>query len=182
MWIYIVMCIIILLILYIFITYNGLVRLNNTAKKTFSTMDVYLKKRWDLIPNLVESVKKYVKHEQKTLQEVVKLRNINYDNINDNEKIKINESLAKGISQIMILVEDYPNLKANKNFIDLSNQLSKIEEDIANARKIYNANVRNFNNKVEMFPSNIIAKAFNFDIKLFFGANEKEKKDVKVKL
>jgi len=158
-----------------------LVRLNNVTKESFSTMDIYLKKRWDLIPNLVETVKGYAKHEKKTLEKVIKLRNTNYDNINDNEKIKINQSLTKEVSQIIILAENYPNLKVNKSFIDLSNQLSKIEEDIAGSRSLYNTDVRKFNNKVEMFPSNIIAKMFNFDIKLFFGINEKEKKNVKAK-
>ena len=140
--------------------YNSLVRLDNTVKEAFSTMDVYLKKRWDLIPNVVETVKGYAKHEKDTLKEVIELRNSAYNNMSNNEKIKTNEQLTTGIGKIMALAESYPDLKANENFRDLNNQLTRIEEDIANSRKYYNAVVRKFNNKVEVFPNNILAKCF----------------------
>ena len=120
MWIYIIIAIIVLIIIYAFALYNSFVKLNNKVKEAFSTMDVYLKKRWDLIPNIVETVKGYAKHEKDTLKEVVELRNSAYDKMSDDEKIKTNEQLSSGISKIMALAEAYPDLKANENFKDLS--------------------------------------------------------------
>lgn len=178
--IYIIGGILLLLVLYALSTYNALVGLNNKVKEAFSTMDVYLKKRWDLIPNIVETVKGYAKHESETLENVIKLRNSAYDNMSDNEKIKTNEALTSGINKIMALAESYPDLKANENFRDLSNQLTKIEDDIANSRKYYNGVVRIFNNKTEMFPSNIFAKLFGFKSKEMFEAAASERENVKV--
>ena len=164
----IVAVVLVLLIIYIISTYNTLVRLRNSVRESFSTMDVYLKKRWDLIPNLVETVKGYAKHEKETLEGVIKLRNGAYDSMSHEEKINANQELSRGITKIMALAENYPELKANTNFTDLSNQLSKVEEDIANARKYYNAVVRRFNDKVEMFPSNLVAKMFVFKLEKMF--------------
>lgn len=172
--------VLLLIIIYALSTYNNLVGLNNKVKEAFSTMDVYLKKRWDLIPNIVETVKGYAKHESETLENVIKLRNSAYDNMSDNEKIKTNEALSSGINKIMALAESYPDLKANENFRDLSNQLTKIEDDIANSRKYYNGVVRIFNNKTEMFPSNIFAKLFGFKSKEMFEAAASERENVKV--
>ncbi len=172
--------ILLLLVLYALSTYNNLVGLNNKVKEAFSTMDVYLKKRWDLIPNIVETVKGYAKHESETLENVIRLRNSAYDNMSDNEKIKTNEALSSGINKIMALAESYPDLKANENFRDLSNQLTKIEDDIANSRKYYNGVVRIINNKTEMFPSNIFAKLFGFKSKEMFEAAASERENVKV--
>ena len=180
MWIYIIIAIIFLIIIYAFALYNSFVKLNNKVKEAFSTMDVYLKKRWDLIPNIVETVKGYAKHEKDTLKEVVELRNSAYDKMSDDEKIKTNEQLSSGISKIMALAEAYPDLKANENFKDLSNQLTKVEDDIANSRKYYNGVVRIYNNKVEMFPSNIFAGLFGYKSKAMFEANAKERENVKV--
>lgn len=179
---YIAIAIIALLIIYIFVTYNGLVKLNNKVKEAFATMDVYLKKRWDLIPNIVETVKGYAKHEKETLKEVIELRNSAYDNMSDDEKVATNNKINSGISKIMALAENYPDLKANENFIDLSKQLSKVEDEIANSRKYFNGIVRDFNNKVEMFPSNIIAKILGYKTKNMFEASEDEKKNIKVEL
>ncbi len=180
MWIYIVIAVIVIILIYILAVYNSLVRLKNKVKEAFATMDVYLKKRWDLIPNIVETVKGYAKHEKDTLNEVVSLRNSVYNNMSDDEKIKTNQELSKGIVKIMALAESYPELKANENFKDLSNQLAKVEDDIANSRKYYNGVVRMFNNKVELFPSNIIAGIFGFKTRAMFEANEAERENVKV--
>lgn len=173
---------IVLLLIYILFIFNKLVQLNNFVKEAFSTMDVYLKKRWDLIPNIVETVKGYAKHEKETLSEITNLRNATYDKMSDNQKLKTNQQLDIGISKLMMIVENYPDLKSNQSFIDLSKELSKVEEDIANSRKFYNANVRDFNNRVEMFPSNIIAKLFRYKSKDFFESNENERENIKVKL
>ena len=157
-------------------------KLNNKVEEAFSTMDVYLKKRWDLIPNIVETVKGYAKHEKSTLEEVINLRNSSYDKMNTNDKVETNNKLSQGISKLMAIAEAYPELKANENFKDLSNQLTKVEDDIANARKYYNGTVRIFNDKVQMFPSNIIASIFGYKVKNMFEANEFERENVKVKL
>lgn len=182
MLIYIILLIIILIIIYAFALYNNFVKLNNKVKEAFSTMDVYLKKRWDLIPNIVETVKGYAKHEKDTLEEVVELRNSTYDKMSDDEKIKTNEQLSSSISKIMVLAEAYPDLKANENFKNLSKELSKVEDDIANSRKYYNGVVRIYNNNVEMFPSNIFAKLFGYKSKSMFEASANERENVKVEL
>jgi len=182
MWIYILIGIIIVLLIYIFVLYNSFVKLDNKANEAFSTMDVYLKKRWDLIPNIVEVVKGYSKHEKNTLEELVSLRNKTYDNMTNNEKIKTNESISNDISKIMVLAESYPELKASENFINLSKNLTKVEDEIANSRKYYNAVVRMFNNKVSMFPSNICAKIFGYKEKDMFEANSNERENVSINL
>ena len=174
--------IVVLLVLYILITYNDLVKKNNIVKEAFSTMDVYLKKRWDLIPNLVEVVKGYAKHEKDTLDEITSLRTKSYDNMSESNKISVNEKLNESIQKIMAISESYPELKANENFMQLSKELTKVEDEIANSRKYYNGAVRILNNKILMFPSNIIAKILGFKQVNMFEANAEEKKNVKVEL
>ena len=174
--------IVVLLVLYILITYNDLVKKNNIVKEAFSTMDVYLKKRWDLIPNLVEVVKGYAKHEKDTLDEITSLRTKSYDNMSESNKISVNEKLNESIQKIMAISESYPELKANENFMQLSKELTKVEDEIANSRKYYNGAVRILNNKILMFPSNIIAKILGFKQINMFEANAEEKKNVKVEL
>ncbi len=180
MWVYILIAVIVLIILYVLICYNSLVKLRNKVGEAFSTMDVYLKKRWDLIPNLIETVKGYTKHESETFKEIVELRNSAYDNMSSDEKISANEKISNGINKIMALAEAYPDLKASQNFSDLTNELSKVEEDIANSRKYYNGVVRSYNNKVQVIPSNIVAKLFGFKPKAMFQAQEAERQNVKV--
>jgi len=182
MWFYIIILIAILIIIYVFTLYNSFVKLNNKVKEAFSTMDIYLKKRWDLIPNIVEIVKGYAKHEKDTLKEIVELRNSVYDKMTAEEKIKTNEQLSSSINKVRVLTEAYPNLKANENFKDLSNQLAKVEDEIANSRKYYNAVVRIYNNKVELFPNNIFATLFGYCPKTMFEASTNEKENVNIKL
>ena len=182
MWLWIILAVIILIIIYAFILYNNFISLDNKVKEAFSTMDVYLKKRWDLIPNLVETVQGYAKYEEETLMRVTKLRNTVYNEMTNDEKIINNEELSSDVSKIMALKEAYPELKANENFIDLSNKLTKIEDDIANARKYYNGTVRIYNNKVQMFPNNIFAKIFNYKTKRMFEASLEDKQNIKINL
>ena len=182
MWIYIIVAIIVLILIYFGLTYNSLVKLNNTVKEAFSTMDVYLKKRWVLIPNIVETVKEYAKHENSTLKEIVELRNGTYDSMSYDEKVDVNNKLSQKINKLIAIAEAYPNLKANENFKDLSEQLSKIEDDIANSRKYYNGTVRIFNNKVQMFPSNVVARILGFKEQKMFEASKNERENVQVKL
>ena len=143
-------------------------------------MDIYLKKRWDLIPNLVEIVKGYAKHEQDTFMQITNLRANTYDKMTMNKKIDVNEQLTQEIIKIMAVSENYPELKASENFLQLSRTLTKIEDDIANSRKYYNGSVRILNTKIQMFPSNIVANMFGFKQANMFEANAEEKSDVKV--
>lgn len=177
---YIIIGVLVIIAIYILLTYNGLIRLRNKLEEAFSTMDVYLKKRWDLVPNLVETVKGYAKHEKETFENVVNLRSNAYDTLSQGDKMDINNRLTAGLSKIMALAENYPDLKSSDNFLNLSANLSKVEEDIANSRKYYNAVVKLMNNKVQMFPSNIIAKLFGFKEGSMFEASEVERENVKV--
>ena len=176
----IVAVIVVLLIIYLISTYNTFVRLRNSVREAFSTMDMYLKKRWDMIPNIVNTVKGFAKHEKETLEGVIKLRNGAYDSMSPEEKIATNQELSRGITKIMALAEAYPDLKANTNFMDLSNQLAKVEDDISNSRKYYNAVVRRYNDKIEMFPSNLVASIFGFKLEKMFEIVEEERENVKV--
>lgn len=182
MWIYVVITVIIIIVIYAIVLFNSFASLDNKVKEAFSTMDIYLKKRWDLVPNLVEVVKAYAKHEKDTLEEITKLRSNIYDDMSNDEKIKTNIKLNRDIDKIMLLVEAYPELKASDNFKDLSDKLVKIEDDIANSRKYYNGTVRIFNNKVEMFPNNIFAKIFGYKSKPMFEAKISERENVDVKV
>ena len=182
MFVYVIVFVLVFILIYFGVTYNSLVKLNNIFKEAFSTMDVYLKKRWDLIPNIVETVKGYAKHEKDTLKEVIELRSSNYDNMGSEEKIDINNKLTHDIIKLMAISEAYPDLKANENFKDLANQLSKVEDEIANSRKYYNGIVRLVNDKVLMFPSNIVAMICGFKVQKMFEIDEKERNNVKVEL
>ena len=137
---------------------NKLFRLKNQVEEAWSTIDVQLKKRYDLIPNLVETVKGYAKHESGTLEAVIKARNIAISAKTTDEKINAENALSGTLKSLFKLKEAYPELKANQNFIDLQNQLRNIEDEIASARRYYNAVVREFNTRLEIFPSNIVAQ------------------------
>lgn len=172
--------IIVLIALFVMTTYNDLVRLRNKVEEAFATMDVYLKKRFDLIPNLVSTVKGYAKFEANTLEEVIKLRSSSYGTMSTEEKIDTENKISKEIGKLIAVAENYPDLKANQNFLDLTQQLTRIEEEIANSRKYYNATVRQLNNKVQMFPSSIIANMFGFKAGKMFEAAENERQNVQV--
>ena len=182
MTIYIIIGIVLLIVIYTLVTYNSLVKSNNIVEEAFSTMDVYLKKRWDLIPNLVEVVKGYSKYEQDSFNKITTIRTNNYDTMTTNRKINVNEQLTQEISKIIAISENYPELKASENFLQLSKDLTKIEDEIANSRKYYNGTVRLLNNKIEMFPSNIVAKVLDFKQAKMFEAGIEERKNIKVEL
>ena len=182
MGVYILIGIVIILVLICLIIYNSLVKSRNLVKEAFSTMDVYLKKRWDLVPNLVEIVKGYTSYENNTLTKITELRANSYNDLTMDKKININEQLTNAISNIIAVSENYPELKASENFLNLSKSLTKIEDDIANSRKYYNGTVRIYNNKIQMFPSNIVASLFRFKEASMFEAGIEEKNNVKVDL
>lgn len=169
------------LALFVIAAYNGLVKLRNLVEEAFATMDVYMKKRYDLIPNLVETVKGYAAHEAGTLEKVVQARNMAASAGSAEERIKGENILGGALRSLFALSEAYPDLKANTNFMDLQLQLQKVEEDIANSRKYYNSSVREYNIKREIFPYSIIAGLFNFAKKpLYEVSDESERQNVKV--
>ena len=154
--------IVVLLLVYFVTTYNGFIKLRNSVEEAFSTMDVYLKKRFDLIPNLVETVKGYASHESETLAQVTAARtSITNANGND-QRLKAEGELTNALSKLMMIQEAYPDLKADAQFLDLQKQIRSMEDEITNARKFYNGVVKVFNTKVESIPSNIVASLCKF--------------------
>lgn len=180
--IYIMIGIGLVIVMYILITFNSLIKMRNLVKEAFSTMDIYLKKRWDLVPNLVECVKGYAKHESSLFEKITELRTSWTKTNSITEKAKIDNQLAGMLRTIITLSYNYPELKANTNFLKLTSELSQIEDDIANSRKYYNGTVRNYNNKIQMFPSNIVAFIFRFKSQEMFSITTEEKQNVRVEL
>ncbi len=179
--IYVIIGVVLVLVVLVILMLNGFIKLNNKVNEAFATMDVYLKKRWDLIPSLVETVKGYAKHEQETLEEVIKMRSGDYDLMDNEEKIKTNEKVTRGISRIMALAESYPNLKANENFLELQRELADTETKIQATRQFYNNVVMGLNTAVEQFPTNLIANMFGIKQEKLFEIDESERKAPQVK-
>ena len=163
-------------------TWNALVTLDNKAEEAFKTIDVYLKKRYDLIPNLVETVKGYAKHESQTLENVVAARNAAGTAVTAEQKAAAANQLNSSLRTLFTAVsESYPELRANSNFLDLQNQLKGIESELESARRYYNGVVKTFNTKIEVFPSNLVAKKKGCEKKEYFELeSEEERKNVKV--
>ncbi len=176
----IIVTIIVLLILYVIKTYNTFVVLRNRVKDQWAQIDVQLKRRFDLIPNLVNTVKGYTKHEKETLESVIQARNTFLSASTKEEEMKANGELTNAISKLFALAESYPDLKANTNFLELQKELQETENKVASARQFYNDTVLKYNNKIEMFPSNVIAGMFHFKMEAFFEANETERENIKV--
>ncbi len=174
----IILVIVAALVLYIIGMYNALVRLRNRVKNAWSQIDVQLKRRHDLIPNLVETAKGYMKHERETLENITKARSRAMGAGSVGEKSAAEGELSGALSRFLLVVENYPDLKANQNFLALQEELTSTENKIAFARQGYNDQVLFFNNKIEMFPSNIIAQTFNFKQEEFFEIEDKAEKAV----
>ena len=177
----IILVIVVLIIAFFVFFYNSLVSLRNKVKDQWSQIDVNLKRRNDLIPNVVETVKGYAKHEKGTLEDVIKARNTFISAKTPEEEMKASGEITQAVSKLFALAESYPELKANENFMNLQNELKETEDKISYARQFYNDTVMTYNNKVQMFPSNIIANMFNFKTETFFEAEESERKNVEVK-
>ena len=173
--------ILLLLVGYVVGIYNKLVNARNKVENQFSQVDIQLKRRADLIPNLVETVKGYAKHEKDTLNEVIEARNKAVNAGTVNEKIDANNALTGALNKLFALAESYPDLKANENFMSLQNDLKDTEDKITYARQFYNDSAMNFNNLVQMFPSNIVAGIFGFKKFEYFKIAEEEKETPKVK-
>jgi len=162
-------------------SYNGFIRKRNRVEEGFATMDVYLKKRYNIIPNLVSTVKGYAKHEKETLEKIVKARNSAIDAKTTSEKVENENVISGALGRLFALAENYPALKADSQFLDLQRQLENIENDIAQSRKYYNAVVKEFNTRCEVFPASIIAKLFGFKrFSMFEVSNESERENVTV--
>lgn len=177
-----VLLIIILLIAFAFIgTYNSLVAKRNMVKNAFAGIDVQLKKRYDLIPNLVESVKGYMKHEESVLTKLVQLRNTPYSQMDEAQKGELDNTLRQFVNGLRVTVEQYPDLKASANFMHLQRTLNETEEQLAAARRSFNAAVTDYNTSIQTFPTNLLAGLFGFTQKNLLENTPEERKNVEVK-
>ena len=170
-----------LIFLTIISLYNNLVRKKNETENAFGSVDAMLKKRYDLIPNLVETVKKYMVHEAGLLQEITNIRSGLTNDIPDDKKVEIHNDLTSKLNNVILQVENYPDLKASRNFLNLQGALNDVEEQISAARRFYNDAVTKYNNAVQVFPSNIIASVSGFHRKEVLVIDEIERKNVDIK-
>ena len=170
--VYIIIAIVVVLLILFIGNYNGLVRLRNQVKNAWAQIDVQLKRRYDLIPNLVETAKGYMKHERETLEAVTNARNLAQQmssaGAGAGERAKVEGELSSVLSRLLVVVENYPDLKANQNFLALQEELASTENKISFSRQFYNDSVLRYNNKTHMFPSNIVAKMTGFKESEFF--------------
>lgn len=173
----------ILVVIYFIYTYNHLIRLQNMVNEAWSGIDVQLQKRHDLIPNIVKVVQGYAAHEKNLFESITKLRTqgINANNVKQQEAAEV--GLSKALGQLFVVVENYPELKADQNFLELQRDLSAVENDLQRARRYYNGSVRNYNILIEQFPSMLVAKLFNHSTRDFFDIkNDTERAVPQVKL
>lgn len=169
-----------LVVLYVVFTYNGLVSLRNRVSEAWSDIDVQLKRRYDLIPNLVNTVKGYASHESGVFEKVAEARANAMQAGSTHDKAEAESMLSQTLKSLFAVAEAYPDLKANQNFLELQRELSDTENKIQASRRFYNGNVLELNNKIDMFPSNVIASIFHFVKSEFFEVAEAEKEPVKV--
>lgn len=174
---WIIIGLVVIAILWLATVYNSLVRLKNQTNEAWSDIDVQLKRRYDLIPNLVESVKGYAKHERELFEKVTEARSAAMGAQGIAEKGQAENMLAGTLKSLFAVAENYPELKANENFLKLQDELADTENKIQAARRFYNGNVRDFNIKIESFPSNIVAGMFKFGKREFFELEEEAAKE-----
>lgn len=168
------------LVLWFISVYNGLIVSKNRIKNSFSQIDVLLKQRFDMVPNLVETVKGYAKHERETFNEVINARN-NYNTASSIEgKAESDNMFSSALGKLFALTESYPDLKANQNFLELQEQLKDLEEQIRFSRQMYNDTVQIYNDKILVFPNNLISNMFGFKEESYFEISQEEKQNVKV--
>ncbi|WP_151900072.1 LemA family protein [Sulfurimonas hydrogeniphila] len=174
--------ILIVLAIVLILMYNSLVAKKNQVENIFASVDTLLKKRYDLIPNLVAGVSKYMQHEKSILEDITKLRaQANKTNLSNKEKIDLDKKMSAALGSIMIAVENYPELKANENILHLQHSLNEIEAQISAARRAYNQAVTDYNNALEQIPTNIMANMMGYKKKDVFVISEDERKNVNVK-
>jgi LemA protein len=175
---YVIIAFIVLLAIPVLI-YNSLIGKKNQVLNVFGTIDALLKKRYDLIPNLVATVKGYMQHERTLLEEVTKIRaQALSERMSDDDAVELDNRLTKVLGQVLLAVENYPDLKASENFMHLQRTLTELEEQISAARRAYNAAVMAYNNAVEMFPTSIVASMMNYKRRRFFEISERERESV----
>lgn len=167
-------------LLLLVIMYNSLIGKRNQVESVFSTIDVMLKKRYDLIPHLVSTVKGYMQHEREMLERITQLRAQALSSRTNDEKVAVDNQIAGPLRQILVAVENYPELKANQNFLHLQATLNEVEEQISAARRAFNAAVLQYNNAVEMFPTSLIASMMRLQRRTFFEAAAEERQAVRV--
>lgn len=168
------------LLLLIIVMYNSLVSKRNTVRMTFAGIDVQLKKRYDLIPSLVETVKGYMQHERDLLVRLVELRNIPYSRMNGQQKQELDKGVGQVMDGIRVAFERYPDLKASTNMLHLQRTLTETEEQLSAARRSYNAAVMQYNNSTQSFPGNMIAGMFGFRQEMFYEARSEERENVSI--
>lgn len=176
---YIILGIVVLAAFYIIFIYNGLIHLKTRTEEAWSDIDVQMKRRYDLIPNLIETVKGYASHEKETLQKVTEARNMAMNAQSVEEHANAENMLTGALKSLFAVSENYPDLKANQNFLELQRELTDTENKIQASRRFYNANVRDLNIKIKIFPSNIIAGMFGFNAREFFELDEAEAEEAK---
>ncbi len=178
---YIIAGILILVIFYPVLLYNSIIRQKNEVMNAFGSVDATIKKRYDLIPNLVETVKRYMTHEATVLSHVTELRSKYSDQMTDSEKVRLHNDLNSKINGIMVAVENYPDLKASSNFLKLQAAWNEAEDQITASRRYYNAAVTDYNNAIQTFPASIIAGIFSFKPKNVFEIGQEERENVSAK-
>jgi len=172
----------VLLVVYVIATYNGLVRTRNRVDNAWAQIDVQLRRRYDLIPNLVEAVKGYATHERETFQAVTEARSRAINASGVGEQAQAENLITGALKSLFAVAEAYPDLEANQNFLELQEELSGTEGRIAYARQFYNDSVLRLNTKIETFPTNVVAKAFNFSQREYFEADDTSRGPVSVEL
>ena len=177
MWIAIIASVVVIVI--VVLLYNSLVGKKNQVINVFGTIDAMLKKRSDLLPNLISTVNTYMQHERALLEEITEMRaKAVSGRLSDDEKVDLDNKVTKALGGIMIAVENYPDLKANQNFLQLQGTMNEVEEQISAARRAYNAAVTDYNNAVEMFPTNIAASMMSYKMKKVFEISEEQRQDI----
>lgn len=177
MWIAIIVPVVV--IAFVILLYNSLIGKKNQVINVFGTIDAMLKKRYDLLPKLISTVKTYMKHERGLLEEVTRMRaKAVSSGLSDDEKVDLDNKVTKAIGGIMVAVENYPDLKASQNFLQLQGSMNEIEEQISAARRAYNAAVTDYNNAVEMFPTNILASMMSYKLKKVFEISQQQRQDI----
>ena len=177
MWLAIIIGVVVILV--VVFLYNSLIAKKNQVTNVFGTIDALLKKRYDLLPKLISTVKAYMQHEKSLLTEITEMRaKAVSGRLSDDEQVDLDNKLSKMLGGIMVAVENYPDLKANQNFLQLQRAMNEIEEQISAARRAYNAAVTTYNNAVEMFPTNVAASMMRYKLKKVFEISEEQREDV----
>jgi len=178
---WILVAVVVVLVGWLIATYNGLISLKNKTEEAWSDIDVQTKRRYDLIPNLVETVKGYASHESGTFEKVTQARNMAMNAKDPHAKAEAENMLSQTLKSLFAVAENYPELKANVNFLDLQKTMTDLEDKIQAARRFYNGNVRDLNTQIQVFPTNMIANALGFTKREFFEAEAEAKENVAVK-